>query len=680
MVHVSNESLEPRKTAPMKPSDMSAQTLSFQAPTSLAGTLAAYEARRKSASASPASKELASVQHEIANRPHLPAADQIYQRTLPSLHFLRWRPLYHLQAPSGWMNDPCAPGYDPTTGLYHLFFQWNPKRNVYGAVAWGQISWGHATSKDMTNWTVSGTATLKPGSWYDKEGCFTGCMVPTGLNGQPGQITLFYTGVSRLPLHYTLPYQDKTETLVVAQSTDGGQHFTKVRNNPIQPQPPSGYSVTGWRDPYVAQWSSMDVLLNREPGQTLYGMISGGIRDRTPTAFVYAVNPENLTQWVFLNAIVDVGINHNISRWSGDMGINWECGSFMTLTSEVDGSSREFIVVGGEGSDTHHPNSTFTEHPQQLTKFPRAERSLQWMSGSLETSKNENGDAMPELKYISGGRFDHAQMYGVNTFHDVKSGQQIAWGWITEEDLPQKLVDRQNWSGMLSIPRQLSLLCIKGVTGAMRSKLKEITSFEVEAGTDDTFTVRTLGISPARSNEALRRGTVMHELTQSQKLDPSGVCFLDVQTCRFELMASFAVSDKCSRIGLSIHHSQQVELESSTRITFTPYTETLSVDRPNSAHVDPEILSFAENAPFTLLTRKQANGSEVREHLEIRAFFDESVLEVFANDRCTFATRVYPNSKRCFGIRFWAEDDSGQSGLVGARTWDGLRADMRVAS
>lgn len=34
------------------------------------------------------------------------------------------RPLwYHLTPPHGWINDPCAPGYDAETELYHIFYQ-----------------------------------------------------------------------------------------------------------------------------------------------------------------------------------------------------------------------------------------------------------------------------------------------------------------------------------------------------------------------------------------------------------------------------------------------------------------------------------------------------------------------------------------------------------------------------
>lgn len=46
------------------------------------------------------------------------------------------------------MNDPCAPGYDPKMGLYHLFYQWTPHSHQ-----WNKIAWGHATSKDLLYWT-----------------------------------------------------------------------------------------------------------------------------------------------------------------------------------------------------------------------------------------------------------------------------------------------------------------------------------------------------------------------------------------------------------------------------------------------------------------------------------------------------------------------------------------------
>ena len=40
--------------------------------------------------------------------------------------FTRWRPYSHVNAPAGWLNDPCAPMYDPTRDEYHIFYQFHP--------------------------------------------------------------------------------------------------------------------------------------------------------------------------------------------------------------------------------------------------------------------------------------------------------------------------------------------------------------------------------------------------------------------------------------------------------------------------------------------------------------------------------------------------------------------------
>ena len=653
--------------------------MAFQAPTSLAGTLARFASTSKPVSRSPAPPRV-TVYHEeeTTSQQDPPASNTIYQRSLPSLHFLRWRPMYHMIASNAWMNDPCAPGFDPATGLYHLSFQWNPRRNIYGKVAWGSITWGHATSKDLIHWTVSGSPSIKPSAWYDKEGCFTGCMLPTGIDGAPGVLTIMYTGVNKLPLHYTLPYQQGAETLNLAQSWDGGVTWRKCKSNPIHPEPPVGLTVSGWRDPYVAPWPSLDRAMGRVGSEeTLYGIISGGIKGRTPTAFLYAVNRADLAQWIYICPLVDLGLNYIISRWSGDMGVNWECANFMTFTDIDDKTSRDFIVVGGEGSMTSKPDSTFAEYPQQVTNFPREARSLQWMCGTLRQVQKDDGNIVPKMDYVTGGRFDHGCLYGVNTFLDPATSKQIAWGWITEEDLPQNLVDRQNWSGLLSLPRELSLQCLRHVKGALVSNLNDITSIEIEPTSESTCTVRTLGISPAKHLEGLRQSAQEVALPGPVSLTSLGQSSLDIHSCRFELSATLSVSDTCSRIGLSIFHTKEQDPAFATTIYLTPATETLTIERPNSTHVDPAINTAPENAPFTLFTFATLNG-DMRENLEIRAWFDESVLEVFANDRCTFATRIYPATKKCWGVRFWAIDEMQASQLIQARAWDGLRADIRV--
>lgn len=56
--------------------------------------------------------------------------------------FTRWRPYSHVNAPAGWLNDPCAPMYDPTRDEYHIFYQFNPNHiNWYEYLGCSPMHW-----------------------------------------------------------------------------------------------------------------------------------------------------------------------------------------------------------------------------------------------------------------------------------------------------------------------------------------------------------------------------------------------------------------------------------------------------------------------------------------------------------------------------------------------------------
>lgn len=473
-----------------------------------------------------------------------------------SRDFLRWRPSYHLMAPSGWLNDPCAPGFDPETGVYYLSFQWNPKGND-----WGDISWGQATSRDLLSWDVSSKPSMVPDMPYDNCGIFTGCLVKAKrAMGRSGHLTCIYTSVNALPIHHTLDYTHGSESLSLAHSYDNGQTWEKSVQNPIIPSAPPELAVTGWRDPFVSSWPSMSRLLGHDPAQTLYGVISGGIKDTTPTTFVYAVDASDLSKWSYLGPLVNLGPNLRPSRWSGDLGRNWEVTNFLTMCDEEDGNiSRDFLIMGTEGC-LPSAESSAPSTPDALTRIPRCQL---WMCGTLQKKvKTDQSSAVaPNMSYKSGGHLDHGSYYAANSFFDPATQRQTVWGWITEDDLCDELRHHQGWSGLLSLPRELRLQTIHHVTRAWSSELSSITSIEADPDDQGTHTVRTLASSPVQR--------VVHQLRNAAEVRKSELRNLqlkpwahhatfgtsELKSVQWELNCSIRLSKSCRDAGLAIGHT-----------------------------------------------------------------------------------------------------------------------------
>lgn len=608
----------------------------------------------------------------------------------------RWRPSYHLQPPSGWLNDPCAPFYNPKTGLYHVSFQWNPC-----GPDWGDISWGSATSPDLTHWTVQERPTLEPNTKYDCEGVFTGCYIPSPSSfadiddSRREVLTIAYTSVNQLPIHHTLTHVHGSESLSLAQSLDNGVTWQKIDANPILPGEPDGLEVTGWRDPFVAQWPAMSELLGRDPDQTLFGIVSGGIRNRTPTTFLYAIGRSDLAKWEYVGPLVDVGCNLRQSRWSGDLGLNWEVVNFAALKDGSTGDEQQFLIMGTEGC---FPSAYGPTVGDGLT---RPERCQLWMSGSLiKTSdssvqpKSQDAERSPvAMKPKAIGHLDHGCLYAANSFYDPKSEKQVVWGWIGEDDLCDELRHAQGWSGMLSLPRELRVQTLSHVIRTRASTLEEIMSIEAEPGStvqssgirDKRWTVRTLASMPAarvieslRSACGVRRSSLGRSFLNPAQKTKVGFTATQLQTSSWEMSCSIKVSPNCSKTGFTIAHLP--DGSSSTTLIFSPQDETITIKRPSlpGPGSNELINSKAERAPHTLFTMLDPQTrTEEEETLDIRVWRDNSVMEVFVNGRTAISTRLYA-AEQTFGLHFFAEElreSESRSELFQATLWDGIGLD-----
>lgn len=125
----------------------------------------------------------------------------------------QYRPQIHFTPARNWMNDPNGMVY--ADGQYHLFYQYNPQGND-----WGNMSWGHAISKDLMHWSEQAVAMTR-----DELGdIFSGSAVIDKDNtagfGANAMIAL-YTSASNV------------QQQSLAYSTDGGKNFTKYSGNPV---------------------------------------------------------------------------------------------------------------------------------------------------------------------------------------------------------------------------------------------------------------------------------------------------------------------------------------------------------------------------------------------------------------------------------------------------------------
>jgi fructan beta-fructosidase len=159
----------------------------------------------------------------------VPAVDKLYAEA--------YRPQFHFTPAKNWTNDPN--GLVFYKGVYHLFFQHNP----FG-IQWGNMTWGHATSRDLVHWTEQAPA-IHP----DKLGTiFSGSAVVDSANtagfrtGGEKPIVCIYTSAGG-----TSPQsQGQPFTQSLAFSNDRGATWMKYEKNPVL-----GHVAGSNRDPKV---------------------------------------------------------------------------------------------------------------------------------------------------------------------------------------------------------------------------------------------------------------------------------------------------------------------------------------------------------------------------------------------------------------------------------------------
>ena len=208
-----------------------------------------------------------------------------------------WRFGYHIQPPTGLLNDPN--GFTYFDGAYHMFYQWFPLGPVHGLK-----HWYHVSSPDLVHWTDRGVA-LVPETKEDSHGAYSGSgfVVDEALH-------VMYTGNHRTDDWTRHPSQ------VIGVLRDG-----KIeRRNVAIPDVPDGYTEH-FRDPKV--WMENGVY---------YAIIGAQRTDETGCVVLY--ESTDLDDWTFLGE-VKTGLD--------PFGYMWECPDVF----ELDG--RHVLVFSPQG-------------------------------------------------------------------------------------------------------------------------------------------------------------------------------------------------------------------------------------------------------------------------------------------------------------------------------------------
>ncbi|KAK9717571.1 hypothetical protein K7432_006078 [Basidiobolus ranarum] len=520
-----------------------------------------------------------------------------------SLGFTKYRPSYHFQPPKNWMNDPCAPMKTPD-GRYHLFYQYNP----YDAI-WGNMTWGHASSSDLLHWKDEENA-LKPDQPYDHLGIFSGSGITKGYKGKP---TVGYTAVSKLPISWKIDYSLESEQQALAYTEDNGTSWKKLG---VVIKSPPETTRTGFRDPFLFRSSHFDSMLPSNGQENIYMSVSGGTNATTKGGKLWLYKSQDWINWeLFPTPFFQAKGDQPLSKTSEfTYGHNWEMANYFVL-NESNNTEWHVLVIGVEGKS-----------PYNTIRWPA------WVAGHIVSTDKGKG---VEFKPMMSGILDNGIDYADNSFFDPTTDQRVIWGWVTEDDADNEEIRKsQGWAGMLTVPRELFIYEKSGILSS-KNLQKYAGSLTITSGKSKLKTVKTLGVRPIQDLVHLRDKAQVK--IQNYKLDRHHVKSNRLTSGKrsYEISTVFNFAqDQKAQAGITLMRSADGREE--TKILYNPVTANLTIDRSKSSLNSnySNTIQWGEIPLFR--TRKGL------ERLELRVFVDNSIIEVFANDRLALTTRIYP--------------------------------------
>lgn len=332
-----------------------------------------------------------------------------------------YRPVYHHTPVYGWMNDPNGMFYKD--GVYHLYFQYNP----YGSM-WGNMTWGHSTSTDLTHWTYEGTA-IVPDAWG---AIFSGSCVVDKDNTAgfgKGAVVAFYTSAK------STPWGD-VQSQSMAYSLDNGKTFIKYEHNPILTS-----TERDFRDPKVFWYA---------PGKHWVMMLAVGQEMQ-----IYSSG--NLKEWKK---------ESSFGAMQGAHGGVWECPDLVELPIEGTKEKKWVLICN------LNPGGPF------------GGSAAQYFVGSFDGKKFVN-ESPTQTKWLDWGKDNYATV----TWSNAPAGRCIALGWMSNWQYANNVPTTQYRSAN-TLARDLTLYRVGGELYLKSKPSPEIKKARAEEKKIPTFEVK----------------------------------------------------------------------------------------------------------------------------------------------------------------------------------------------
>jgi fructan beta-fructosidase len=323
------------------------------------------------------------------------------------------RPVLHYTARNTWLNDPN--GLIFHGGLYHLYYQNNPLGST-----WGNMSWGHATSRDLFTWTEQDIAIGVDAH----EEIFSGSIVfdarnTSGLGAtlQPPLVAIYTSAYTKASAHAGLQAQS------LAYSLDGGYTWKKYANNPVLNR-----NSADFRDPKVFRYDS--------GLESFWVMVAVEAVEHTVVLYRSA----DLKAWQYLSSFGPANATGGI----------WECPDLFPLPLDGDSLTVKWVLsvnMNPGGPNGGSAGQYFVGH---------FDGKIFTSETTVDTGADTQGQ-LEKYQWLDWGR----DYYAAVSFNDVPDGRRIMVGWMNNWDYANE-TPTVPWRSQMALPRAVELATIDG--------------------------------------------------------------------------------------------------------------------------------------------------------------------------------------------------------------------------